>query len=1139
MAVAISNGNVNINGASAFDQAENHNLSMFSATELALTSTRQINFTPTTSRNSKGVILSLVPSAATVDRSVQVQLRLVAAVLQTATLTASSIKNSVTNATTGEWIAYFDYTDTALTASTVYNFSITQTGGTTGNWSLKTSDATNPFFIEVPDKPYTFVNDDVLVVKPGDQVTINASFSIKGALGTGDATNGVAAVIGKSSAAITTTSLNEGLIWSAAPASAYTMTVDGMVILGAHSGFRRGTSASPIPFAQQSSISWVNRTIGTTASGMYGTDGAVTPAVDRGCSVFAFGEVPAVRYVTLNGNHAAGATALTVNETPTGWQNGNRLFIGKQNVAGQGNATLHTISSIVGNTINISPALATNQRMSGGRVVNVDAGYGVRETGNTTNRALHRLSVASNLSYVGCLLDEVRIQTIWTPTANSVPLDDTANTSRWDFSDTVYSNAGTASFYNLISTMNPPQKGLLADEFYAVNGTLFNESSSHVVNSSGPCVITNSYMTNPNTGRQYLLTNGIVSDTIIENTSSSCLIVLATNWTATDNTFWGGVTGMNLLTGTISAAEVANNTYNRNTVGMSLLSDIGVAVDTDSVFGNEIANTTDVRIAAGVYAKYNYTSNTGNLVVNSSTTQTEWLPGTKLRFSNFNDTLNDYRAYYQYGNFLNSGNNLQLYPNSGSSELASRYKLGSDSISGSVLYVKSDCTIANTAYDAGTYVFPKLRLTYDGGTVSESTASAIFGSSQTLALSVTPVNDNETLFIDITGQTDATSPNNLVTFTPVVVRLRSYGDTFQSTTLTIKETTDDRVSVITTPVTNPFITVTNRATVAAYTEFTIDHVAQTITITADTTMDRLYDYTQFDLTETANLGYDEWYTTNDGSTFTSTYDFILNTGVDLTGGGTIDVGANTFTRTGTATYDGIVATSTNRVVHITLTGLVAGSVVQVYNTSGSAEIVKTTASSSTYDYYYTWTSNINIRVRVRYVSGVTGYEPFEATGTVTSTGFALAVSQVADAVYNANNFDGSTATEFSMSEGVIKIFVDDPNNITTGQRLYNWYLYSISTTSFIDDQADLVEAQTPWSYVLDDTLLIENLDTANPLYIFGANINNESSNGQVIDTSGGSININGYFPFNSAADVASAVVSDGQTLTVGKFLALK
>ena len=205
-----------------------------------------------------------------------------------------------------------------------------------------------------------------------------------------------------------------------------------------------------------------------------------------------------------------------------------------------------------------------------------------------------------------------------------------------------------------------------------------------------------------------------------------------------------------------------------------------------------------------------------------------------------------------------------------------------------------------------------------------------------------------------------------------------------------------------------------------------DHVTQTVTITADTTLKRLYDYSQYDLTLDANMPYSEWFTTIDGVNYTSTYNIVLNTGVDLTGGGTVDVGALTFTKTGTATYDGIIIHSANREVHIKLNDVVSGSTVQIYDTDNTTEILNDVYTSDV-DYVYTWTTDTNIRVRIRKA----GYIPYEATGTITETGFSLNIAQEVDSVYVANGIDGSTVTEFSLSEGVVGVFIDDPDNKTT------------------------------------------------------------------------------------------------------------
>ena len=134
-------------------------------------------------------------------------------------------------------------------------------------------------------------------------------------------------------------------------------------------------------------------------------------------------------------------------------------------------------------------------------------------------------------------------------------------------------------------------------------------------------------------------------------------------------------------------------------------------------------------------------------------------------------------------------------------------------------------------------------------------------------------------------------------------------------------------------------------------------------------------------------------------------------------------------------------------------------------------------------------------------------------------GLVLNVSQSIDNVYVANGIDGSTVSELYLYDSTLIVYISSGSNTTTGQRLYNGYMYQIARPTFIGLQPYDITAQSAWSYILADALKIYNAG-ASPLFISGANINNVSGNGQVIDTTGGEININGYFPFNSANDIA-------------------
>jgi hypothetical protein len=1146
MAVIISNGATNLSTASGFYRVEAHNLASFSATDLALTSTRTISVTFANAGNCQGIVLVLSNvsvTAHTTYKSVTVELLEGVTVRATATLTGSQITNSIASfAQADGFIVPFTFgTPYAVTtAASTWSFRITQSGAQAQNWSIRTSNAAAPFYATWCDNAVTFASGDTIICK--DPVTVDQTTTIGSVLGTGDSTNGVAIVICKSSNGPTPSNTEGNLLWDAT--ASYTLSVGGVIVLGAHSAMRVGSSASRVSYANQAHIQFTSPTVGTVAGAFCSTEGPNSNGTRSKLSLFFYGDYPTVEDCELSADTTVNGTTFTSTTNASSWQNGWRVAVSKQNVKGTGDTAVYVLSgapswSGSATTFTTTAGLATNVRKSGGKIFTLD-GYGIKiSTNNTTFRWRFYAAHPSNFVLSGVQMEEFTVgdNSVTQNTANTYSLDDAANLAQHVIEHcSMYSTVGNSNGH--IGTHTAPPAGMLIDHVNSFRTIPFSSPTySSVANGSFTYTNCIASMLPAFFTPILMFSNSTTSGNVWENSASNFLASSGntTNSTFTNNEFWGhsGVSGFNVQN--LFNCTLSGNTYNNSAVGMTFAGIVLGCIDTNSQFGNETANTVDLTYSSLGLIGYKFVSPTGSLIVTESTL-TGTINGSTTRIAEFNDTTNDYRAYYTYGKFINSSSNLEIYPYSGSAEVVASYKVGTENISTFKIGVFSSFTIADTAYDAGTYILPKLSFVYDtAGTESTTQAAASFGSAQALSVIVTPTNDRATSYVKYKAASDATSPNNKVTVTPAVINLRKYGYVFQSATLSIKETTDETVALLTTPASNPYITEATAATVAAYTEFTINHATQTVTITADTTLDRLYDYAQYNLTLDANMGYAEWLTTLDGTNYTSTYNVTLNTGVDLTGGGSINVGALTFTRTGTATYDGIVITSTNRVVHIKLTGLIAGSVVQVYNTTNSAEIDKATVSGTTYDYYYTYTADKAIRVRVRYVSGTTGYLPYEVTGTIANTGFNAVVAQESADIYNGNNFDGSTATEFSMTEGVIKIYVDDPNNSTTGQRMYNWYLHTISSSTYIDDQADLVTAQTAWSYVLDDTLTIKNLDLSNPLFITGANINNETGDGQVIDTAGGSININGYFPFNSASDVREAV----KALTLGQFLALK
>jgi len=144
----------------------------------------------------------------------------------------------------------------------------------------------------------------------------------------------------------------------------------------------------------------------------------------------------------------------------------------------------------------------------------------------------------------------------------------------------------------------------------------------------------------------------------------------------------------------------------------------------------------------------------------------------------------------------------------------------------------------------------------------------------------------------------------------------------------------------------------------------------------------------------------------------------------------------------------------------TVTNVEAGSTVQLYNvtqniqienyiTSGSGTKITATGSYSSAEAE----SGDTIRLRVTCQVGLSALEPFETFGVATAAGIAFRADQVADAVYNANNIDGSNITGITLTPDYtnIQIDLDDdeaPYQITA-QEIYNYYAYIITTTQGI------------------------------------------------------------------------------------------
>lgn len=384
---------------------------------------------------------------------------------------------------------------------------------------------------------------------------------------------------------------------------------------------------------------------------------------------------------------------------------------------------------------------------------------------------------------------------------------------------------------------------------------------------------------------------------------------------------------------------------------------------------------------------------------------------------------------------------------------------------------------------------------------------------------------------------------------PIVTAVRHYGFVFD-------ESNPKRVV-------DPY-TVASEATASAYTGVTIDNSTKKISFGAGTadTAQKFYDYSrawcvadltrQIPLTRAGSLfsltsGWtvvDPAYTTTltwGGGTvqFTSTgakavnidaaiVEFNVATGgsFSLTGAltGTLDlrnlddtaitVEVPTGTSYTTANNTGAVITVTTPQVYqsVTLSGVVAGSRVQIYDTTNSIELFNGTSG-------YSWTDSVPaagnraIRIRVAKVSGATAKEFIEANiGTcgTTEPGNAIAylVSQSDDAVYNANAIDGSTVTGITFTDAATDVMnINIAAGAVNWKSIYAaWVWYAFDAVGITTD-IDYIEAVDTANYVLSNLIIKNTSSPSVPLEITGGYGRDAVTGATIdlVDTTGGTL----------------------------------
>lgn len=136
-----------------------------------------------------------------------------------------------------------------------------------------------------------------------------------------------------------------------------------------------------------------------------------------------------------------------------------------------------------------------------------------------------------------------------------------------------------------------------------------------------------------------------------------------------------------------------------------------------------------------------------------------------------------------------------------------------------------------------------------------------------------------------------------------------------------------------------------------------------------------------------------------------------------------------------------------------ITNLVSGSRVQIYNVSKSSEIYNDIVNNTYLNggFITEMSDGDSIRIRVAYQSGVSSKEPQEIFATCRVPSWEAQANQVDAAEYNLFAHDGSAINEFSLdlSNNKIEVNISDADNSTQIQRVASWYYAELMTSDGI------------------------------------------------------------------------------------------
>jgi len=348
---------------------------------------------------------------------------------------------------------------------------------------------------------------------------------------------------------------------------------------------------------------------------------------------------------------------------------------------------------------------------------------------------------------------------------------------------------------------------------------------------------------------------------------------------------------------------------------------------------------------------------------------------------------------------------------------------------------------------------------------------------------------------------NVSTPSN---FAPFDIRIRRYGYVYLGFSSAVADSIEQEVRLVA----NGDL-VSSEAQAAAITGISLDFSTETVTITGDTTTQELYDYYQYQLDQTANMVYGEDLIRAGNSFALDDWDMVVD-GCDYEGDATT---TGTITLINGATFTGTRTDQNGTVLplrSVSITGLVAGSRIRIYNQTTATEVVNQVVAGTSYSATYAegtgYSTGDTVQVYVTQTSGATAKLPQVTAVIASAAGWSLLVSQEDDAVYSAFAVDGSSVTNFTAdyANDQVDVVVGSNFNLTD---FYAWWSYNLTTESGIREFFGGLTAVDEANFRINSSTLSmypDNTTTANIRQLDNRRLFREDGAYPVLDpTSGG------------------------------------